>query len=87
MGDSAEPAGDGSFTRSPKSEWDIAAGTALILAAGGNVTDIDGRDVRFNQRSVKVQGLIASNRVLHPALAELAQKELTEAERAAQRRD
>jgi len=44
--------GDATFTRSPKSEWDIASGTALVVEAGGRVTDIDGNDVRFNQRNV-----------------------------------
>jgi len=27
--------GDATFTRSPKSEWDIASGAALIMEAGG----------------------------------------------------
>jgi myo-inositol-1(or 4)-monophosphatase len=62
---------DATFTRSPKSEWDIASGAALIIEAGGRVTDSDGKDLRFNQRSVKVKGMIASNGLLHDQLERL----------------
>ena len=64
--------GDATFTRSPKSEWDIASGAALIMEAGGIITDIKGREIRFNQRSVKLEGLIADNRILHRALVKVA---------------
>src|SRR5216684_1123057 len=64
--------GDATFTRSPKSEWDIASGAALVIEAGGMITDIRGREIRFNQRSVKLEGLIADNRILHPALIKVA---------------
>src|SRR5271165_3237203 len=56
--------GDATFTRSPKSEWDIASGAALIAEAGGTMTDIDGKPLRFNQSNVKLHGLIASNGIL-----------------------
>jgi myo-inositol-1(or 4)-monophosphatase len=59
---------DATFTDSPKSEWDIAAGTALITAAGGTVTDIHGHEMRFNKPSVKVPGMIGSNGHLHLAI-------------------
>jgi myo-inositol-1(or 4)-monophosphatase len=68
--------GDATFTRSPKSEWDIASGAALIAEAGGIITDIDGKPLRFNQSNVKLHGLIASNGVLHQRLAQLAQENL-----------
>ncbi len=67
--------GDATFTRSPKSEWDIASGAALIAEAGGKMTDIEGREVRFNQRSVERHGLIASNGILHDSLRDLARRE------------
>jgi myo-inositol-1(or 4)-monophosphatase len=66
--------GDATFTRSPKSEWDIASGAALVVEAGGTITDIKGRELRFNQRNVKLEGLIADNTVLHAALMKLAPK-------------
>jgi myo-inositol-1(or 4)-monophosphatase len=67
--------GDATFTRSPKSEWDIASGAALIAEAGGKMTDIEGREVRFNQASVKRHGLIASNGILHTALRKAARRQ------------
>jgi len=66
---------DATLTRSPKSEWDIASGAALITAAGGKMTDIEGNELRFNQSSVKRHGLIGSNGILHDALRELARRE------------
>jgi myo-inositol-1(or 4)-monophosphatase len=63
---------DATFTRSPKSEWDIASGAALVVEAGGVITDIRGREIRFNQRNVKLEGLIADNRILHDALMKVA---------------
>ena len=66
--------GDATFTRSPKSEWDIASGAALVLEAGGAITDIKGRAIRFNQRNAKLQGLVADNKLLHAALMKVAPK-------------
>jgi myo-inositol-1(or 4)-monophosphatase len=63
---------DATFTRSPKSEWDIASGAALIVEAGGTITDAKGRALRFNQRNVKLEGLIADNTILHAALMKVA---------------
>ena len=59
---------DATFTFTPKSEWDIASGVALIIAAGGRVTDLHGDEVRFNQRDVKTPGFVASNGHLHAQL-------------------
>jgi len=64
--------GDATFTRLPKNEWDIAAGAALIIEAGGCVTGLDGEPVRLNQPNVRLPGLIACNRLLYPKLARLA---------------
>jgi myo-inositol-1(or 4)-monophosphatase len=64
--------GDATFTRSPKSEWDIASGAALLAEAGGTMTDIHGTMIRFNQRRVKVAGMIADNTVLHEQLVRIA---------------
>ncbi len=33
------------------SEWDVAAGDALVRAAGGRVTKFDGEPIKYNQRS------------------------------------
>jgi len=63
--------GDATFSLTPKNEWDICAGAALIEAAGGRVTYLDGQPLKFNQPKTKLSGLIASNGVLHPALQQL----------------
>ncbi len=63
---------DATFTRSPKSEWDVASGAALIEIAGGTVTDIDGKPLRFNRRNVKLKGMVADNGLLHKELMKLA---------------
>ncbi|WP_018869661.1 3'(2'),5'-bisphosphate nucleotidase CysQ [Thioalkalivibrio sp. ALgr3] len=34
----------------PTSEWDTAAAHAVVRAAGGRVTDLDGNDLRYNTR-------------------------------------
>ena len=63
---------DATFTRSPKNEWDIASGAALIAEAGGTITDIHGRPLRFNRRRTILAGLVASNGVLHEDLMKVA---------------
>src|SRR6516165_4565082 len=62
---------DATFTRTPKSEWDIASGAALIVEAGGRITDIDGSEMLFNKPSVKLKGFVASNAVLHEEIERL----------------
>jgi 3'(2'), 5'-bisphosphate nucleotidase len=34
----------------PTSEWDVAAGHAVVTAAGGKITDAEGKDLRFGER-------------------------------------
>ena len=53
------------FTAGRRSEWDIAAGTALLAAAGATVTDIDGNPLQFNQAKPSVKGLIAASPNIH----------------------
>lgn len=52
----------------PTSEWDIAAGCAIVTAAGGRVTDPDGGELRFAAGAEKflVPGFVAWG---DPALA------------------
>jgi 3'(2'), 5'-bisphosphate nucleotidase len=45
----AEGAADLYPRLAPTSEWDIAAGHAVVTAAGGKVTDADGAPLRFGQ--------------------------------------
>ena len=55
----AEGAADLYPRLSPMSEWDIAAGHALIVAAGGVMTAPDGGALRYGRASVPVEGFIA----------------------------
>ena len=46
----AEGGGDLYVRRGPTSEWDTAAGHALVLEAGGGVVDLSGQPLRYNLR-------------------------------------
>jgi len=62
---------DATFTLTPKNEWDICAGVLLVEEAGGQVSHLDGRPLVFNQPQTLLQGLVASNRLLHSPLLHL----------------
>jgi myo-inositol-1(or 4)-monophosphatase len=51
---------DATWTLTPKNEWDVAGGVALIESAGGSVCTLGGSSVRFNNRNTLLPGLIAS---------------------------
>ena len=53
------------FTPGRRSEWDLAAGAALLTAAGATVTDIDGNPLQFNQPEPSIKGLIAARPDIH----------------------
>lgn len=59
---------DATWSRGPKHEWDICAGTLLVTEAGGRCVDLDGEPIRFNKSFPKVNGLIADNGHLHDEL-------------------
>jgi myo-inositol-1(or 4)-monophosphatase len=50
---------DATWTFVPKHEWDIAAGVALVQAAGGTVRTLGGLAPRFNQPASLLDGLLA----------------------------
>jgi len=52
---------DATWTASPKHEWDIAAGVAMVQAAGGFVRNLNGSELHFNNPSPLVPGLLACN--------------------------
>jgi myo-inositol-1(or 4)-monophosphatase len=62
--------GDAALLFGFKHEWDIAAGAALVEAAGGVVTDLWGEPIRFNQRPARAPGVAVSGAALHPLLIE-----------------
>lgn len=62
---------DATWTFVPKHEWDIAAGVALVEAAGGFVTTVEGTLPTFNNPDVRLSGLIAGARGLRRPILEI----------------
>lgn len=65
---------DATWTLVPKNEWDVAAGVALIRAAGGWAVDLEGLAPTFNRPNPLMSGLIATGpglagRLNHQSLA------------------
>jgi myo-inositol-1(or 4)-monophosphatase len=50
---------DATWTLVPKHEWDVAAGTALVRAAGGAVWTVEGDEPGFNKPVPRFNGLLA----------------------------
>jgi len=70
----AEGAVGGTFTNVLANPWDTIAGVALVRAAGGRVTDLEGERWRHDSR-----GLVASNGAVHDEVLAAARE--TEAAR------
>lgn len=51
---------DATWTLTPKHEWDVAAGVALVKAAGGVAEELDSSFVAFNRRDCLLPSLLAS---------------------------
>ncbi len=51
---------DITFTLTPKNEWDVAAGAALVQSAGGFVATLDHAPLTCNHRNPLLTGLLAS---------------------------
>ncbi|MDH3253837.1 MAG: 3'(2'),5'-bisphosphate nucleotidase CysQ [Acidobacteriota bacterium] len=50
---------DATWTLVPKHEWDVAAGSALVQAAGGSIFIPTDQDLHFNRHTPKLPGLVA----------------------------
>lgn len=59
---------DSTWSLVPKNEWDVAAGVALVRAAGGWVRVLDEPDRGFNQEKTLMAGLVACGARLKPAV-------------------
>jgi myo-inositol-1(or 4)-monophosphatase len=59
---------DITFTLTPKNEWDVAAGAALVASAGGFVATLDNAPLRCNNRNPLLTGLMASGPLLRDPL-------------------
>ena len=51
---------DVTFTLTPKNEWDVVAGAALVLSGGGFVSTLDNTALTANNRNPLISGLVAS---------------------------
>ncbi|MEP6872533.1 MAG: inositol monophosphatase family protein [Anaerolineaceae bacterium] len=61
----SEGEGDVCVTGTGRSEWDVAAGAALCLAAGLRVTGVLGEPLAFNQPDPYIRGLLVAEPALH----------------------
>ncbi len=73
---------DITFTLTPKHEWDVAAGAALVQSAGGFVSTLDKSDLVANRRDPLLSGLLASGPHLKDQLIALVEPHLRVAEQA-----
>lgn len=64
------------FTLSPKHEWDIAAGAALVTIAGGHIQLLDGSPLLCNREFTLVPGLIACGPLLKNELLQFLSESL-----------
>lgn len=62
---------DITFTLTPKHEWDVAAGAALVLSGGGFVENLENAKLRFNRQVPLFPGLIAGGPYLEQELLDL----------------
>lgn len=62
---------DITFTLTPKNEWDVAAGAALVTSAGGYLAMLNGSPFRANNRNPLLSGMIACGPNLREDLLKL----------------
>jgi myo-inositol-1(or 4)-monophosphatase len=67
---------DVTFTLTPKHEWDVAAGAALVLSSGGFVQTLENGRLRCNQKNPLLSGLIACGPNLRAELLSLLEQHL-----------
>ena len=72
---------DVTFTLTPKHEWDVAAGAALVVSAGGYVQTLDNTELRCNNRNPLLSGLIACGPLLRDELVSLLDSRRAEVSR------
>ena len=65
---------DVTFTLTPKNEWDVVAGVALVESAGGFVSTLEGTPLTANRRDPLLSGLLASGPFLKDHLLALIEE-------------
>jgi len=64
---------DVTFTLTPKNEWDVVAGAALVQSAGGFVSTLEKTDLTANRRDPLLSGLLASGPLLKDKMFSLVE--------------
>jgi myo-inositol-1(or 4)-monophosphatase len=72
---------DITFTLTPKNEWDVVAGAALVRSAGGFVSTLENTNLTANRRDPLLSGLLASGPFLKDQLLALVGPHIRAAER------
>lgn len=62
---------DATWTLTPKHEWDVAAGVALVQAGGGVACALDGTPISFNRKRPRIDGLLAASAALAREISSL----------------
>ncbi len=57
----------------PTHEWDICAMSCILAFAGGVMTTLEGKSLRFNQEQTLIQGFVTSNNTIHEKLVNLSE--------------
>ena len=73
---------DITFTLTPKNEWDVMAGAALVQSAGGFVSTLEKTDLTANRRDPLLSGLLACGPFLKDKLLALVEPHIRMAEQA-----
>ncbi len=63
---------DAAFARPGAHDWDLAAADLVLTAAGGMLTDVEGRRLTYNQAVIRSDSLLASGISNHSKLMNLA---------------
>ncbi len=67
---------DVTFTLTPKNEWDVAAGAALVASAGGFVSTLENTPLQCNRKNPLLTGLLSSGPFLREELLAAVQGHL-----------
>ncbi|MGQ0814613.1 MAG: 3'(2'),5'-bisphosphate nucleotidase CysQ [Gemmatimonadota bacterium] len=59
---------DAFLSRGPKGEWDLCGGDLIVREAGGVVTDLQGRQLQYNQPVPHITGVVAARAAVHTAI-------------------
>jgi myo-inositol-1(or 4)-monophosphatase len=73
---------DITFTLTPKNEWDVVAGAALVQSGGGFVSTLEKTQLKANRRDPLLSGLLASGPFLKDELLGLVDSGMRTAEQA-----